>query len=132
LTKKKHILWLDDDDILKMIANQIILSISDRIEGYQFLTNGEEALAYLEKCEKENNFPHLLLIDLNMPEMDGIEFLSHYRSHFLKKFPDTHVYVVTSSMRSSDMEKIKAFSFVNDYLVKPLTLQLLRQLLDQQ
>jgi CheY-like chemotaxis protein len=132
VTKKKHLLWLDDDEILKMIANRLIMAFPDKIEGFQFFTNGEKTLTYLKECADENNFPHVLLIDQKMPEMDGIEFLKHYHHQFQEKFPDTHVYVVTSSMRSTDMEKIKAFSFVKDYLVKPITQEVLGELLDQQ
>jgi CheY-like chemotaxis protein len=128
----KRILWLDDDDILKIIAEHLVLSFPDEIEDFRFFTNGDNAITYLKKCENENIFPHILLIDQKMPEMDGIEFLSHYQKQFQEKFPDTHVYIVTSSMRSSDMEKVKAFSFVKEYLVKPVTLQVLAELLDQQ
>jgi two-component system, chemotaxis family, chemotaxis protein CheY len=115
-----------------MIAEHLIMSFSEKIEGFRFFTNGEKAFVYLKECERENKFPHLLLIDQKMPDMDGIEFLSHYREQFQEKFPDTHVYVVTSSIRYSDMEKIKAFPFVKDYLVKPITQQVLAKLIDKQ
>jgi CheY-like chemotaxis protein len=115
-----------------MIADHLIMSFSDKIEGFRFFTHGENAITYLKECEKKNNFPHLLLIDQKMPEMDGIEFLNHYREQqFQEKFPDTHVYMLTSSIRMADMEKSKAFSFVKDYLVKPITQEVLAKLLDQ-
>jgi CheY-like chemotaxis protein len=124
---------LDDDEILKVIADHLIMLFPDKVEGYRYFTSGEKALTFLKECEIANNFPHIFFIDLKMPEMDGIEFLTHYREQqFHKKFPDSHVYIVTSSARSSDMEKIKAFSFVKDYLVKPITQQILAKLLDLQ
>ncbi len=128
-TKERNILWLDDDEVLKLIADQILAPYNDLISKYCYFSDGYQALAYLKDSDETNEFPDLLLIDLKMPEMDGIEFLNNYASLYPKKYPTSQVYVLTSSARSADIEKATSFDFVSDYIVKPLSGERLEDLL---
>lgn len=128
-TKKRNILWLDDDEVLKLIADQLLAPYNDLISKYCYFSDGYQALAYLKDSDETNEFPDLLLIDLKMPEMDGIEFLSKYALSYAKKYPHSEVYVLTSSARSADIEKATTFEFVNGYIIKPLTEERLVDLL---
>jgi CheY-like chemotaxis protein len=130
LKRQKNILWLDDDEVLKLIADQIFSPLAEYIEGYCFFTDGYSALSYLEECDKNQTFPDLLLVDIKMPGLDGYEFLKHYSKRFHSKYHDTQIYMLSSSIRSADMEKIKTFPFVNDYLIKPLSMEKIRELLE--
>ena len=128
-TKKRNILWLDDDEVLKLIADQLLAPYNNLISKYCYFSDGYQALAYLKDCDEINEFPDLLLIDLKMPEMDGIEFLSRYASLYAKNYTQAQVYVLTSSARSADIDKATAFDFISDYIVKPLTEERLADLL---
>jgi CheY-like chemotaxis protein len=120
---------LDDDEVLKLIADQIFAPFSKYIESYCFFNDGNSALSYLRTCEENQNFPDLLLIDIKMPEMDGFEFLSHYYKKFYTEYPDAKVYVLTSSVRTADFVKIQSIPCVSGYLVKPLSYDQIKELI---
>ena len=75
--------------------------------------NGEEALSFL----RENKHPDLLLLDLNMPKMNGLEFLKQLRSFEEMAFLPT--VILTTSVNKSDLKSAYALG-VAGYIVKPL------------
>ena len=79
--------------------------------------NGQEALVAVGAT---GHFD-LMLLDLNMPVMDGWGFLREIEIvfPFLRKLPD--LYVLTSSISPHDVARVRSISFVKDYYVKPLT-----------
>jgi CheY-like chemotaxis protein len=86
--------------------------------------NGQMALDYYEALSKEEDglskAPEIILLDLNMPVMDGWEFLEI----FLKKYPQfserTMVFVVTSSINPADKIRSHKEDAVKGFLSKPL------------
>ncbi|MCF6775615.1 response regulator [Thiotrichales bacterium 19X7-9] len=87
--------------------------------------DGEEALEYLNKTgryseDKDEQLPNVILLDLNLPRLDGREFLTHIKSdiHF-KKIP---VIVLTTSNDEKDIEHCYAHG-ANSYIQKPVDLQ---------
>ena len=91
--------------------------------------NGKEALQlfknYEESCKiYPNQFPpSLILLDINMPAMNGFEFLEAYQSLLTTQdiYPSPTVIMFTSSDEENDKEKAMRFPFVKDYLIKPLS-----------
>lgn len=81
------------------------------------LDDGEQALNYILQIGKENPKPHLVLLDLRLPKIDGLEVLKTLKSTpFLADIP---VVVLTTSDADSDVEKA-CKNHANSYLVKPL------------
>jgi CheY-like chemotaxis protein len=87
----------------------------------QVAKNGEEALQYLEKTDRENPEvrPDVILLDLNMPKMNGIEFLTAIRNS--DQWKGIKVFVLTTSAEKEDKELTRSLG-VSGYIVKPLKL----------
>ena len=110
----KAILLVEDDQVDAMTVRRALkeLNIANRLENVE---NGEEALAYLRDSAMEH--PCLILLDLNMPVMNGIEFLQAVRADpKLKCMP---VVVLTTSDEQKD--KVESFELgVAGYMRKPV------------
>ena len=91
-------------------------------ENIDTAENGLLAVHYLEK-----SCPNLIILDLNMPVMDGFEFLDYKDKHNL--CPNLPIIVLTSSGRPSDREKAIAHENVVDYLEKPMNYEKIQHML---
>ncbi|NCI47853.1 response regulator [Sediminibacterium soli] len=119
----KHIVFLiDDDNIYQFTARKILESTGLAKEIVSFY-NGKEAIKYLtdDKNRLSENFPDLIFLDINMPIMNGWEFLEEYHSLYGNFPKPVVVYVVSSSIDSHDMKKSRQYKGVTDYIVKPVT-----------
>lgn len=87
--------------------------------------SGKEALDYFTAIIEnvsEDAFPEIILLDLNMPVMDGWDFLKQFTKMNLPKGIKTTLYTVSSSIDLYERGKDFAFSLVTDYLIKPIDL----------
>ncbi|WP_340121087.1 response regulator [Methylobacter svalbardensis] len=113
----KPILLIEDDQVDTMVVRRALkeLHVANRLE---YVENGEEALAYLRDPAREH--PCLILLDLNMPVMNGIEFLQAAKADpELKRMP---VVVLTTSDEQKD--KVESFELgVAGYMRKPVDYQ---------
>ena len=130
--KFKKILLVDDDDTSNLLTTMVI-SEMNITEGVDVALNGEEALNYIiENCQQvpadeQKKCPSLILLDINMPIMDGFEFLEAYKKRFdpTNKIP---VVMLSSSSNSKDFDKAKSYN-VKGYIVKPLNEEKLQEAL---
>lgn len=123
---KKAIWVIDDDAIYQIIINKIIQR-SQMFSSVTSFKNGKEALDALQNIIKNimnNNevLPDIILLDINMPIMDGWEFMEKMgliKSKFNKK---VILYIVSSSIAAEDKNKSKTYSDILGYLSKPFTM----------
>jgi CheY-like chemotaxis protein len=126
------IFCVDDDAITLMLCKKVIERVSFAKE---ILTaqNGEEAFAYFKTLASNNDsptdYPKLILLDLNMPIMNGWEFLDAYQEcGYQNIFKEAKFIVLSSTIDPQDVEKAKKYSAVLDFLSKPITKEMLEDL----
>lgn len=115
---------IDDDQVFLSLAKKII-TVKKFCDDVLIFKSGEEALQFFKnkKC-----IPDVILLDLNMPVMDGWDFLNEF--NYLKKESSKKVnlYIVSSSEDPFDYDKAKATDAVHDYISKPITIPVFEQI----
>ncbi len=106
-----------DDDAVVLFLHKILIEKSSLPSNTCTFKNGKEALDYFLKNSSEK--PALVLLDINMPVMNGWEFLEEIRD--LHKGGDVYVAMLTSSINSFDVTNAQKYPHVIEYLEKPLT-----------
>lgn len=118
---KKAIWIVDDDAIYQIIVNKIIQR-SDMFSAISTFKNGKEAIDNLHNAlENKADLPDIILLDINMPIMDGWEFMEELgliKPRFSKEIV---VYIVSSSIAVEDKNKSKSYENILGYLSKPVT-----------
>lgn len=117
---KINVLIIDDDTIYQYVSRKT-LEATGHTSKIHICSNGEEACIFLENnMFNFNDLPDVILLDINMPIMNGWEFLESYKLMKPKFSKDIQLFIVTSSINDQDKEYGKRFSCVQDYIVKPL------------
>lgn len=106
------VLLIEDDETTNFI-HKIVLR-NEGLEEVHEVLNGLDAMYFMER-----NCPDLIFLDINMPIMDGWEFLNEKESKALCQ--GTKIAMLTSSNRTEDRERAESFPSVIAYLEKPLT-----------
>jgi CheY-like chemotaxis protein len=107
-----EILLIEDDLIEKMKFERVLNGLGYDVD-LVIRDNGQKGIDYLE----EGNSPSVILLDLNMPEMNGIEFLSYvFENENLRHFP---VMILTTSENTQDLKKCFSLGIAG-YVLKPL------------
>jgi CheY-like chemotaxis protein len=112
--KKNTILWADDDaDDLQMMREILLKNNKD----YDIVEvgNGKEALGYLSRAKEYNTLPCLIILDINMPVLDGKETLSIIKNHH--EFKSIPVVVFTTS--ESELDRMYCKRFQTEMFSKP-------------
>ncbi|NMH29255.1 response regulator [Flavobacterium silvaticum] len=122
------ILCVDDDPITLMLYKMVV-SKSGFSSHVDTAHNGEEALHYLDKLLEQNeDYPHLIFLDLNMPVMSGWEFLDLFTREKYVHFPECKVIVLSSTIDPADIEKSKSYPMVIGFRSKPISKEMLSEL----
>lgn len=128
-----YIILIDDDAVTNLVNKKIIhLTFpSIRVTAY---TNAAVALNDLrETVEKDaTQLPDLIFLDINMPHMDGWEFLNEFTALSNSALQKTKIIMLTSSVDINDIAKSKTYKAVADFLSKPLSKDNLRNVLQYQ
>lgn len=111
---------LVDDDAVSNFINEMTLQEMNFSNFIHVSENGKEALHYLTQSLMEREeYPELILLDINMPVMDGFQFLEEFEKLPSNIRKSIRVVMLTSSNATLDISKAKRYN-INGYIVKPL------------
>jgi CheY-like chemotaxis protein len=116
--KLKNVMVVDDDDDYNFLTEEIFEDI-DMDCKLVFKLWAKDALDFLE--ESNGNFPDLILLDINMPIMNGWEFLEEYERRDYHTSHPTIIVMISSSVYREDKEKAKSFAQVAEFIEKPIS-----------
>lgn len=105
---------IDDDPISTFVTEKLIeKNVAEPVKFFKF-TNARKALTELQKIS-----PNYLFLDLNMPEMNGWDFLDSLNG----ENKNTAIYILSSSVDERDINRASDYKMVKDYISKPLIKQ---------
>ncbi|MEY3577751.1 MAG: hypothetical protein RL394_1336 [Bacteroidota bacterium] len=122
---------LVDDDPIFLFLHEHMIRIADPSATIMTMQSSVKAVEYLEDLiQAGQKMPDCMLVDLNMPEMNGLEFLAYCSQHIAGPMRQLHIYMVTSSLYESDREKALSFSFIKGFREKPLSKEVVTEMLE--
>lgn len=126
----KKVYLIDDDEINNFICTNILKKISFSNDVIAF-ESGTEALEALKNTIAQNDadqIPDVIFLDINMPIMNGWDFLEEYRLLKDKISKKIALYMLSSSIYQADVEKSKQYGEVVDFVTKPLNADILNEI----
>jgi len=125
---KENILLVDDDDVNNFLSQEIISHYRPNA-AIEAKTTVRDALEYLEECNsKPACMPDIILVDINMPWMDGWDFIEGFERLEMKNKEKIRLYIYTSSVYYKDIDKGKSYNSVTNIFSKPLTEDMLKEI----
>lgn len=117
----KSILLIDDDDATNYL-HKFYINEWGITEKVYVAVNGKEAIDFLRtNPDFQNEKPSLILLDINMPVMNGFEFLEEYAKLDEGMKASTVIVMLTTSLHPKDVQKADSFPDLKAYINKPLT-----------
>jgi len=129
MRKKLNCILLVDDDTDDNDYHQIVLKEMNIVNSINIVSNGLEALTYLKK---ENLvLPEIIFLDINMPKMNGWEFLEQYKQLNKNQKAKVLIIILTTSANPDDLKKAKEIQEVTGFETKPLSKEIMNQILQE-
>ena len=132
-----HTVLSIEDDSTTQFLNKLTMESAGFCENIIQANGGEEALAYYEKLENGEEptlqLPEIILLDLNMPVMDGWEFFEAFEMRFPHFIEKTKIFILSSSVNPKDATRATEEKNIAAFLAKPLDdkqLNTIKEMLD--
>ena len=121
---KINLACIIDDDEIYVYGVKCIMNMVDFTKDLIVFENGEDALNYFKPImDDPDAIPDVILLDINMPIMDGWEFLDEFIKIQKVIEKTVTIYMMSSSVNPVDLEKAKTYESISDYIVKPVSLE---------
>ena len=111
---------IDDDDIYKFTVIRALKQYKPSQKILLF-SDGEEAITFLnDNMGSDEALPDVIFVDINMPIMDGFEFMEEYVKLKPRVGKKMIIYMISSSVSPEDVNRAKSISDISDYIIKPI------------
>jgi CheY-like chemotaxis protein len=128
---KPTTVFIIDDDLIYQFAVKRILSAENKSLNVYSFGDGEEAIEFINNNkQKQEAMPDIILLDINMPIMDGWQFLDEYAQIKQELKKKSIIYMVSSSVDPVDSCRAAKIEEVKSYLIKPLNSAILKQVIE--
>ena len=117
---KNSVLFIDDSDNANKFI-ELFISVKRLPIIPKFIKNALKGLEYLGNCTQDE-FPDIIIVDINMPTMNGFEFIDVYKDRFYDTFPNTKLFITSSSNNKKDIKKAEDNPIIEGFIEKPLSL----------
>ena len=118
---------IDDDPIQSLLVERMLYK-QKLCKGLYVYTNGLEAITHLRAIVNDPAlFPDVIFLDINMPVMDGWEFLEEFKGMGVEVKKKVRVFMLSSSIWQEDIDRANSYTEVSDYLLKPLSMSRLSE-----
>jgi CheY-like chemotaxis protein len=132
MKKKLDCIMLIDDDFATNLYHKLVIAESDCTVNIVVKDSGEEALEYLQQpFNDENPKPNLIFLDINMPRMNGWEFLECYKDLPVGQQADNVIVMLSTSSNPDDLQRATQSPYVKDYRSKPLSVLMLEEIMEK-
>lgn len=122
---------LIDDDKFTNFYNEKIVKKHNTFNSIQSVNSGAAALSYLQQAmDGSVDKPDVIFLDINMPAMNGWEFIEEYSKLDRDFTSGVRIIMLTTSSNPCDQEKARQCDLINDYINKPLSTDLLDEVLN--
>jgi CheY-like chemotaxis protein len=128
-TRSVSVLLVDDDEINNFISIKLIKKALLNTEIMACL-NGKFAIDQLVDIQRKDpeKLPDYILLDINMPIMNGWEFLDEYKRLNIDASGKCKIFIISSSVFSNDINKARSYPLVKDFISKPLNVEKIKEL----
>ncbi|APG60417.1 response regulator [Christiangramia salexigens] len=122
---KREVWVIDDDEIYQMVIKKMILR-SDGFDEFKLFNSAVKVAEELNSTKP--NIPQVILLDINMPLMDGWQFLELLKNSYKKFFEKSDIYIVSSSIAYSDKKRMEEFPELKGFITKPVSLKKIKEI----
>ena len=116
----KLICTIDDDPIYQILINKIIAKSKSNYSVISFKSGNEAVESFKSILKSNGSLPEIILLDIEMPMMDGWDFMKKIKKELHKETEGIAIYIVSSSISYEDKEKAKSFSEILGFFSKPI------------
>ena len=128
MSQEHNICLIDDDEVYKFFM-QKMLKIKKLAGAISSFPDGDEAFKFINENKKNpENLPDLIFLDINMPIMNGFQFMDEYTKISGEIDKKITIYMITSSIDPVDLAHSKKFPEITDFITKPVTMDVLEKI----